>query len=319
MNKFKLRTLKMPDKGSRKKDLPLSKDHLIDLMENLYEGMYIVDRDCRVLYWNRGAEIITGYSYKEVLGRKCSDGILSHIDEKGNVMCEKACPLKMSILDGKVHEAEAFLKHKDGHRVPVSVRTFPIGNANLTSEAVQVFIDNSSKVAFLHRIEQLQRLVIIDHLTGLSNRRFIEMTLEARLSEMRRFGWPFGILFIDIDNFKDINDLYGHPIGDMVLKMVAQTFINNSRPFDTTGRWGGEEFVSIILNVDREKLFDVANRMRILIEQSAITVDATTIRVTISIGATMANTDDSIESLIRRADQLMYHAKILGKNRVMVG
>lgn len=310
--------MKVGEKRLAKEDLSLNKEQIIDLMENLYEGMYIVDRDCRVIYWNKGAELITGYSYEEVLGRKCSDNMLSHIDEKGNILCEEGCPLKLSMRDGNVHEIEAFLRHRDGHRVPVSIRTYPIINDDLVSGAVQVFVDNSSRIASLHKIEELQRLVIIDHLTGLTNRRFIEMSLEARLNEMQRYGWPFGVLFIDIDNFKSINDLYGHETGDNVLKMIAQTFISNSRPFDVTGRWGGEEFVSIILNVDKERLFDVANRLRILIEQSVMTVDSVILRVTVSIGATLANSEDTIESLIRRADRLMYHAKISGKNRVMI-
>lgn len=307
----------MHDKGFRTENLSIDPMLLFDLLNNLYEALYIVDKDCKILYWNKGAELITGYSQQEVIGRKCSDNILSHIDEKGNILCESGCPLKMSMADGKVYEIEAFLRHKDGHRVPVSIRTFPLGNDS-ASGTVEVFIDNSSKIAFLHRIEELQRLVIIDHLTGLTNRRFIEMSLEARLSEMKRYGWPFGVLFIDIDNFKNINDLYGHETGDNVLRMIAQTFINNSRPFDITGRWGGEEFVSIILNVDRERLFDVANRMRMLIEQSVMTIDSDLIKVTVSIGATMANSEDTVESIIRRADRLMYHGKISGKNRVII-
>lgn len=306
----------MHDKGFRIENLPIDQSSLFELLNNLYEALYIVDKDCKILYWSKGAELTTGYSQQEVIGRNCSD-ILSHIDENGNVLCDRDCPLKMSMSDGRIYEIEAFLRHKDGHRVPVSIRTFPISNDN-ASGTVEVFVDNSSRIAFLHRIEELQRLVIIDHLTGLTNRRFIEMSLEARLSEMKRYGWSFGVLFIDIDNFKNINDLYGHETGDNVLRMIAQTFINNSRPFDTTGRWGGEEFVSIILNVDRERLFDVANRMRMLIEQSVMTIGSDLIKVTVSIGATMANSEDTVEDIIRRADRLMYHGKISGKNRVII-
>lgn len=305
----------MHDKG-RAESLQID-PMLFDLLNNLYEALYIVDKDCKILYWNKGAELITGYSQEEVIGRSCSDNILSHIDEKGNILCEIGCPLKMSMVDGKVYEIEAFLRHKDGHRVPVSIKAFPFSNDNM-SGAVEVFIDNSSKIAFLHRIEELQRLVIIDHLTGLANRRFMELSIEARLNEMKRYGWLFGVLFIDIDNFKNINDIYGHETGDKVLRMIAQTFINNSRPFDTTGRWGGEEFVSVILNVDKERLIEVANRMRMLIEQSVMTIDSDLIKVTVSIGATMANSEDTVESIIRRADRLMYHGKISGKNRVII-
>lgn len=309
---------KVFDKELQVKNLPFNLKHLINLLDNLYEGLYIVDRDCTILYWNRAAEHITGYSFQEVIGRKCSDDILSHINYKGNIMCDRDCPLKKSMLDIMAYEAEAYLKHKAGHRVPVSIKTYPLTDGEVISGGVKVFVDNSLMITLLQRLEDLQRLVTIDHLTGLTNRRFIEMSIESRLSELRRYGWPFGILFIDIDNFKDINDLYGHEIGDRVLRMIAQTFIDNSRPFDTIGRWGGEEFVSIILNVEKESLFDVANRMRKLIEESVMIIDSATIRVTVSIGATMARSEDSKESLIGRADQLMYHAKISGKNRVII-
>jgi diguanylate cyclase (GGDEF)-like protein len=142
------------------------------------------------------------------------------------------------------------------------------------------------------------------------------MNLDARLSEMLRYGWPFGVLFIDIDHFKEVNDVYGHDVGDEVLKMIANTFMNNSRPFDAVGRWGGEEFVAIILNVTEDRLYAIADRLRMLVEQSSLSVGRDTIRVTISIGATLALENDTAETLIRRSDQLMYRAKTSGRNCV---
>ncbi len=289
-----------------------------NLLDNLYDGIYFVDQEKRVTYWNSGAERITGYRSSEVVGKRCRDNILAHIDQRGIGLCGGGCPLEESIARGRTYETEAYLRHKDGHRVPVSIRTFPIRNSEgVTSGAIEIFSDNSSKAAFLHRIEELQKMTILDHLTGLANRRYIEMNLDARISEMLRYGWPFGVLFIDIDHFKAVNDLYGHDIGDEVLKMVAKTFINNSRPFDTVGRWGGEEFVAIILNVTEERLCAIADRLRILVEQSSLFVGDEAVGVTISIGATLALESDTTETLIKRADQLMYRAKLLGRNRIL--
>ncbi len=289
------------------------------LLDNLYDGIYFVDRERKVTYWNSGAERITGYRSSEVLGKRCRDNILVHIDQRGTNLCGSGCPLEESIAHGRTYETEAYLRHKDGHRVPVSIRTFPIRDSEgTTSGAVEVFTDNSSKVAFLHQIEELQKMTILDHLTGLANRRYIEMNLDARISEMLRYGWPFGILFIDIDHFKAVNDLYGHGIGDEVLKMIAKTFINNSRPFDTVGRWGGEEFVAIILNVTEKRLHAIADRLRMLVEQSSLSVGNDTVGVTISIGATLALESDTTETLIKRADQLMYRAKLLGRNCIVM-
>lgn len=288
-----------------------------NLLDNLYDGVYFVDFERKITYWNKSAERITGYKSSELIGKHCWDNILIHIDDHGNNLCKRSCPLEETIADGHPRETEAYLHHKDGHRVPVLIRTAPIRNpAGTVVGAIEIFSDNSSKIAFLHRIEELQRMAILDHLTGLTNRRYIEMSLEARLSEMHRYGWPFGVLFIDIDNFKRINDVYGHDTGDEVLKMVARTFINNSRPFDTVGRWGGEEFVAIILNVSEDLLYSIANRLRILVEQSSLSADSDNIRVTISVGATFAQQTDTVETLLKRADQLMYQSKIAGRNCV---
>lgn len=288
-----------------------------DLLDNLYDGIYFVDRDRRVTYWNSGAERITGYGRSEVVGKRCRDHILIHINQRGATLCDSGCPLEESITRGRVYETEAYLRHKDGHRIPVSIRTFPIRDSEgVITGAIEIFSDDSSKAAFLHRIEELQKMTILDHLTGLANRRYIEMNLDARLSEMLRYGWPFGVLFIDIDHFKEVNDVYGHDVGDEVLKMIANTFMNNSRPFDAVGRWGGEEFVAIILNVTEDRLYAIADRLRMLVEQSSLSVGRDTIRVTISIGATLALENDTVETLIRRSDQLMYRAKTSGRNCV---
>lgn len=291
-----------------------------NLLDNLYDGVYFVDTERKITFWNKSAERITGYESSELIGKHCSDNILNHIDDHGNSLCERGCPLLETIADGHQRETEAYLHHKDGHRVPVLIRTSPIRNPEgMIAGAIEIFSDNSSKVAFMHRIEELQKMAILDHLTGLTNRRYIEMSLDARLSEMQRYGWPFGILFIDIDNFKRINDVYGHDIGDEVLKMIAKTFMNNSRPFDTVGRWGGEEFIAIILNVSEDLLHSIAKRLRILVEQSSILAGSDIIRITISIGATLAQPDDTIDTLVKRADQLMYRSKIAGRNCVSIG
>ena len=161
-------------------------------------------------------------------------------------------------------------------------------------------------------------MALLDPLTELGNRRYIEMNLKARLEEMHRYGWPFGVLFIDVDRFKEVNDRYGHDIGDRVLKMVGKTMVNNLRSFDFLGRWGGEEFIAILANVNGDHLHSVANRCRLLVEQSSISIRDKDIRVTVSIGASPARLHDTVEMLVRRADRLMYGSKTSGRNCVMM-
>ena len=130
---------------------------------------------------------------------------------------------------------------------------------------------------------------------------------------------PFAIAFLDIDHFKYVNDTYGHNVGDDILKMVSQTYMNNIKSSDFVGRWGGEEFLAIFTNCDGQSLHELTERIRILVENSTITVDETELTVTISIGATMVKPEDDFESIIKRADELMYQSKENGRNRCTIG
>jgi diguanylate cyclase (GGDEF)-like protein len=171
---------------------------------------------------------------------------------------------------------------------------------------------------YKRQIEELRRMALLDPLTGVGNRRYAEMNIKFRLAEMDRYKWPFGVLFIDLDNFKDINDTYGHEVGDSVLEMTAKTLTNSLRSFDTVCRWGGEEFVAIIVNVDHQHLPAVCEKLRAMIEHSSISLDSRNIGVTVSIGATIAREDDSMESIMRRVDKLMYRSKSQGRNRATI-
>lgn len=287
------------------------------LLDNLYDGVYLVDLERRITYWNKGAERLTGYKSSEVLGKRCADNILMHTDDEGINLCQNGCPLLGTMADACPREVEVYLHHKEGHRVPVHVRATPIlGPRGQVIGAVEIFSDNSSKISTLDMIKELKEMTFLDPLTGLANRRFFEPQLQLRLDEMHRYGWSFGVLFLDIDHFKRTNDLYGHDVGDLVLKMVANTLSKSLRTFDLLGRYGGEEFVAIISNANERQLHAIANRCRVLIEKSSLTIGTSIISVTVSIGAALAQPGDTAKTLLRQADLLMYKAKTLGRNRV---
>jgi diguanylate cyclase (GGDEF)-like protein len=135
---------------------------------------------------------------------------------------------------------------------------------------------------------------------------------------MRRYDWPFGILFMDVDGFKKINDVYGHDVGDRTLKTVAATMSNSLRSSDFLGRWGGDEFLAIVVNVSKDRLLAIGNKLRALVEHSTIAIDRTFERVTVSVGATAAGADDTMDTLLKRADNLMYRSKASGGNLVTI-
>lgn len=287
------------------------------LLQNLHDGVFFIDKEEKISFWNLGAEKITGYSKSETIGKKCSDKIIICIDEKGTSLCDELCPVKHTLSDGTPRQHEVYLHHKDGHRAPALIRAFPIhdeeGN---TIGAAEVFYDNSPKVVLPQRTRELAQMSLLDPLTEVGNKSYLEMHLNTRIEEMKRYQIPFGILFIDIDNFKGVNDEYGTLVGDKILMMVAQTISNNIRFFDIVGRWGGEEFIVSVLNVDEAKLNLVANKLRLLIGQSTIIIRDRLHGVTVSIGATKARSRDTVESLTQRANKLMLQSKRLGKNLV---
>ncbi|GIW00111.1 sensor domain-containing diguanylate cyclase [Roseiflexus sp.] len=287
------------------------------LLDEMHDGVYFVDRHRRILYWNRGAERLSGYSADEVIGRFCGDNLLRHVDECGRRLCTGMCPLAATIRDGQPRQAEVIMHHKQGHRVPVLVRVAPIRDkSDAIVGAVEVFSDNTYQKAALEEIERLRELALLDPLTGIGNRRFIESNTHSRLEELRRYGWPFGVILADIDHFKAINDTFGHLVGDDVLKMVAHTLAHNVRAFDAVGRWGGEEFAIVAQNVSAGMLLVLAERLRALVEQSTLFIGARNVHVTISLGAAIAHPDDTPLGLLDRADHLLYQSKQNGRNCV---
>jgi diguanylate cyclase (GGDEF)-like protein len=147
----------------------------------------------------------------------------------------------------------------------------------------------------------------------------MEMSLSTVLKEVGRYLWPMGLLYVDIDRFKRINDSYGHEAGDKVLKAVAQTLVRSVRAFDVVGRWGGDEFILIIRNITEKNLGQLAEKLRLLIGKIFVTMAASEIGVTVSIGATPLTPDDTLDSAVGRADELLYRSKSDGRNRVTVG
>ncbi len=289
------------------------------ILDNLHDGVYMVDRERRISYWNRGAERITGYEAAQVIGTRCADNLLNHVDANGKSLCTRGCPLAKTMVDGEVREAGVYLQHAEGHRLPVLIRVSPLrNNQGIITGAVETFSDNSSMMAVAQRVRRLEEAIMLDPLTGLGNRRFVEMRLASSLVETQHYQVPFGMLFIDIDHFKWVNDTHGHEAGDLVLKMVASTMSHSVRSSDHLGRWGGEEFIAIIINMSRMKLAKVANKLRLLVSRSRLLSAGATIRVTISIGATLSRAEDTPETILRRADQLLYKSKRGGRNRVSI-
>ena len=289
-----------------------------DVLDHVSDGVYFITPDRRITYWNAGAQRITGYSPEEVIGHGCWEGILRHVNAAGRQLCLQGCPLQAVMKDGKTREAQLYLHHKDGHRVAVSVR----GQALRDSDgeivgSMEVFSAcEASSYSGIHRDRKDDSR---DAVTGLSSRRFGELHLDTLMRAVADGTTSLGMLYADADHFKDINDTYGHRTGDAVLRMVGQSLVTGLRREDVPVRWGGEEFVALLPGIDEAGLTKVAERVRMLVENSWIQRGDKQIRATVSVGATMAVPGESPDDLTDRADQLMYASKRAGRNRVTSG
>ncbi len=291
-----------------------------EILNNLHDGLYLTDLQRRITFWNRAAERITGFSAEEVLGSGCAENILCHVDAEGSNLCENHCPLAQTLNNAEPCKEEVYLHHKQGHRIPVSVRITPLlDQNNKIIGGIELFTDISDREATELRIKELEELSQLDHLTRMANRAYLDKELNVRMEELRRMGIPFGVLFIDIDHFKQVNDNFGHAVGDDLLKLVGNTLTANARPFDLFGRWGGEEFIGLIRNINLNNLEFFANRLRKLINSAFLLHDGRPLHVTVSIGATIADAAEEIDSLLQRADTLLYQSKANGRNQVCTG
>jgi len=169
-------------------------------------------------------------------------------------------------------------------------------------------------IAIVNERDKLKRLSTTDSLTGLANRSVAVGTIAAELSRNVRYRHPFSILMIDLDDFKKVNDLYGHGEGDEVLRNFAEVLRKSLRSADVSARWGGEEFLVILPETEHERALSTAQKLCDITASSALSLK---VRVTVSLGCAQARDDDTIDSLTIRADDALYEAKKRGKNRAV--
>lgn len=168
-------------------------------------------------------------------------------------------------------------------------------------------------------IDQGLSLALTDGLTGLFNRRYLMRHMDRTIARITENGNPLSVVMIDIDFFKSINDNWGHPVGDLVLKCVAETLQRTLRGMDVLARYGGEEFVVVMPETDAENAAQVAERLRTMVEEEGIEADGVphALKVTISLGVTTSGDRDiRSEELLRAADEGLYAAKRAGRNQL---
>ena len=289
---------------------------LTDLIDAIPEGLYVTNDQREIVYWSEGAARITGYPASDVVGSHCYDDILVHQDVYGHKLCTDACPLQSCIADGHARSVnEVLLKREDGERLAVYVKTrrFSLDGGYY---GVEVFgeLETVAGREVTRLIQKLSDSAVTDPLTGLFNRRYIDIVLDQQLDLYKRIGQRFGVIQIDIDDFKPVNDSFGHATGDEALKFVATILSDGTRKVDLLARYGGDEFVVVSAVGADDDLRRLGERALHSVRGSRfVTPGEESLAMTISIGATLVRPDDDSGALVlARADGALYEAKQAG-------
>ena len=287
------------------------------VFDQLEAGVYIVDRKRRILYWNSGAEQITGYRAHEVIGEFCQNDLMMHCDVNGRGMCGALCPLAATILDGRGREALMFVRHRHGHRLPVRMRSRAIlGVDGQAIGAVEVF----EALRAPQRIESslLHEYGCLDKLTNLVNRQYGEMRLAQAIEALRAFNIPFGWLAVELDKIEALEQRFGHGVIDTALKMIAATLDANVGALDLVTYWERGEFRIECHSSWREGPAELAQRLVTLVRTSNLEWWGDPMHVTVSIGGGMSLPGDTRQDLEARASAALAVCRSRGGNRALV-
>jgi len=288
------------------------------ILDAISDGVYVTGPDRTIVYWSAGAERITGYRADEVVGHRCDENLLGHTDLDGVRICLSGCPLQDCLDTGEGHAiSEVFLRRKDGERLAVYVKTalFEIEGERY---GVEIFgeLESVAGKELAGRIQQLSDSAVSDPLTGLFNRRYLDATLAQQFAMYKRLGRKYGVIQVDIDDVKDINDQLGHLAGDEAIKFVADVLSKSVREMDVAARFGGDEFVVVCALASDADLMTYGRRLvRIIRDSRFAPAEDAGLRVTVSAGGAMVAPEDLDErAALARADAAMYVAKRSGRD-----
>jgi len=293
----------------RGEELEKERDFVNQLLDTVHAIIIIQDENGTIKLSNKFAVRISGFSAMEMRGKKFS-ALLDDSSETDRISKRIA-----DVVDGEMSEYqhEAVLKTRDGDKLHLAWRHAVLYNHDEESRQVlSVAVDISARVK---AEQELAWLANHDTLSGLLNRRRFEEELHGCLAESLRFNRNFAVMFIDLDDFKLVNDNCGHYIGDELIKAVANTLEENSRATDVVARLGGDEFGIILRSFKGDELSCIVERHSRALNQIRLKNDEHGVRCSASIGvATLQEGDQNIDDVIAHADTAMYKAKQNGKN-----
>lgn len=285
---------------------------LRSVVDHSTDAIVTVDQHGGIQSFAGAAQKIFGYTAAEVVGQKVNMLMPEPWRSEHDAYMGNYLRTGHAKIIGIGREVSG--QRKDGSLIPLelTVTEFALDGSRFFTGILRDITERKAAQ------EQLQVQATRDFLTGLWNRATILDLLEKELNRSHREEKPVGLVFIDLDHFKQINDTYGHQAGDAVLRAASDKMRAIMRPYDAVGRYGGEEFLIVLPACDEANLRKLCERLRAMLADTSIEYEKKTIRWTVSIGAAMANPakETEAELLIQAADLALYRAKTGGRNRV---
>jgi len=290
------------------------------LLTNTNDGVMFVDREGIVREWNDSMHALTGVAAEKVCGQTWDPRKIFLCDRVGEFIDSPSCPILNSLQGGG----------NSSHHLALASTTIPLLLINLrvccavekiegktaVVGAVAIFQDSSQQATLERRVRDLNDRVIRDPLTGVANRAELDRRLHEMCAEARDEGRIFSLVIADIDHFKQVNDVYGHPAGDEAILAFARLLSEHSRSGDMVARYGGEEFVLLCTGCESETAAQRAEKIRQCLESTPMSFLESR-SITATFGVTQYQSGDTSEIVLARADKALLRGKEQGRNRVI--
>ncbi|MBI3475064.1 MAG: diguanylate cyclase [Acidobacteria bacterium] len=268
------------------------------VLENLPIGVYVLDRDQHVRFWNRGAERLTGHLAHEVVGQVCADS-LPHFDPEGRVLAGDDCSITTTLREGRAVHSRVFTLHKQGHRLAVLIRTLPLIDEDGLVMGVAIAFEEATSASMAETNTALM-CGCLDPLTGVSTRRMTKAVLAESLVELEETRAGLSLLRIRILGLKELSPHYGVDSVAVFLRTSVQTIRHSLRAEDFLGRWGDDEFLAMLHTGSPVKITAIAEVISQQIAQSEISWWGDRFRLQAEVEWIIASPGDKLEELLGR-------------------
>jgi diguanylate cyclase (GGDEF)-like protein/PAS domain S-box-containing protein len=276
------------------------------ILESLRTGVGVLDLHKKIIFWNDGAELITGYARIDVLGHSCTDNILLHCDQIACEMCSGTCPIKTALHDARPVEAASFIHHKSGHRTPVHAWTIPLRDQHGSIIAtIHTFETEFAAAGPDPNDQSMKDRGCLDDLTGLPNQALMYAHLREVLVTFAELHIPFGVVCLEAHNLSQFRARYGQEAARSVLQVLARTLRNTVWPTDFVGSWSEGQFLVILSGCNEAALQAVSQRMLKMMAGASITWWGEELSIAVSLGRTAAVPGDTVDSMLQRAQQAL--------------